>query len=219
MAKAMKSRPEKTAREGVGRRARNKAALKERILTAALELFQKNGFEAATTKQIARRAGIAEGTVFNYFRSKEEIALFFFEREVDHAISSVRRNRRLQRAPLEEKLFTLVQSQLEFLEPHQRFIGAAFFEALRPGSQLSFSTQAVALRTRYLAFVEELISQSRKERSPRPLAWWGAQAFWIYYIAALLYWLNDTSPRKQNTLAFLDRSLKIAVAIFMGGSA
>src|ERR1051326_1610988 len=102
MAKAMKSRPEKTAREGVGRRARNKAALKERILTAALELFQKNGFEAATTKQIARRAGIAEGTVFNYFRSKEEIALFFFEREVDHSISSVRRNRRLQRAPLEE---------------------------------------------------------------------------------------------------------------------
>ena len=113
-----------------GRRAQNKAAIKKRIVTAALSLFQTKGFDATTTKAIARKAGIAEGTVFNYFRTKEDIALHFFEQEVDQAIASVRDNPRLRKAPLEEKLFALVHSQLEFLAPYEKFIGGAFTHAL-----------------------------------------------------------------------------------------
>jgi len=47
----------------VGRRAQNKAAIRKRIVTAALSLFQTKGFDATTTKAIARKAGIAEGAV------------------------------------------------------------------------------------------------------------------------------------------------------------
>ena len=73
-----------------GRRAQNREAIRKRIVTAALSLFQTKGFDATTTRAIARKAGIAEGTVFNYFRTKEDIALHFFEQEVDQAIASVR---------------------------------------------------------------------------------------------------------------------------------
>src|SRR5207344_2669857 len=129
----------------------NKAALQERIVTAALSLFQTKGFDSTTTKAIARKAGIAEGTVFNYFHTKEDIALYFFEQEVDHAMATVRENPRLRKAPLEEKLFALVHSQLEFLAPHERFIGAAFIHALRPASPLGpFSYRAQELRPRYV---------------------------------------------------------------------
>ena len=114
------------AKRPAGRRAQNKEAIRKRIVTAALSLFQTRGFDATTTKAIARKAGIAEGTVFNYFRTKEDIALHFFEQEVDQAIASVRDNPRLRKAPLEEKLFALVHSQLEFLAPYEKFIGAAF---------------------------------------------------------------------------------------------
>ena len=96
-----------------GRRAKNKEDIRRRIVTAALDLFEKKGFEAATTRQIAARAKVAEGTVFNYFETKEDIALHFFEQEVDHAIATVRGNPRLRKAPLEEKLFALVQSQID----------------------------------------------------------------------------------------------------------
>src|ERR1043165_571884 len=144
------------------RRAEKKQNIRSRIVASALALFQAKGFDATTTKLIARRAGIAEGTVFNYFPTKEHIALYFFDQEVDHAISTVRNDRRLRRAPLEQKLFALVQSQLEYLAPHERFIGAAFLQALRPGSPLGFSSQALVLRTKYLDFVQELISQNRK---------------------------------------------------------
>ena len=47
----------------VRRRAQNKAAIRKRIVTAALSLFHTKGFDATTTKAIARKAGIAEGAV------------------------------------------------------------------------------------------------------------------------------------------------------------
>src|SRR2546421_7916011 len=112
------------------RRADQKEATRARIVAAALALFRTRGFDATTTKAIARRARVAEGTVFNYFETKEDIALYFFGLEVDHAIAAVRKSAAVRRAPLEEKLFALVQSQLEFLAPHERFIGAAFIHAL-----------------------------------------------------------------------------------------
>jgi AcrR family transcriptional regulator len=200
-----------------GRRAQNREALRARIVAAALALFQEKGFDATTTKAIARRARVAEGTVFNYFETKEDIALHFFELEVDHAISVVRKDTKLRRAPLEEKLFVLIQTQLEFLEPYQRFIGAAFMHALRPTSKLQFSGQAFALRNRYLAFVEALIEEAMPRRAG--LGWLAAPVFWIYYLFILVFWLNDESKGKQNTLALLDRSLKVGVALIAAGDA
>src|SRR5438132_4196839 len=207
-----------TAKRPAGRRAQNKAAIRKRIVTAALSLFQTKGFDATTTKAIARKAGIAEGTVFNYFRTKEDIALHFFEQEVDQAIASVRENPRLRRAPLEEKLFTLVHSQLEFLAPYERFIGTALIHALKPASPLGpFSHRAQELRHRYLGFVEELIEESIPKHRHSPLTFLAPEVFWIYYLGALLYWLYDSSEGKKNTLAFLDRSLNIGVSMLRTG--
>jgi hypothetical protein len=72
------------------------------------------------------------------------------------------------------------------------------------------------MRTKYLDFVQELIQASRRKGEPSSLDWWAAQAFWVYYIGILLYWLNDSSPGKQHTLAFLDRSLAVGTAILKG---
>src|SRR5256886_12320401 len=213
-----KPRRAATVKPPAGRRAQNKAAIRKRIVTAALSLFQTKGFDATTTKAIARKAGIAEGTVFNYFRTKEDIALHFFEQEVDQAIVSVRENPRLRKAPLEEKLFALVHSQLEFLAPYERFIGAAFIHALKPASPLGiFSHRAQELRHRYVGFVQELIDETLPKHRPSPLTFFAPEVFLIYYLGALLYWLHDSSPGKQHTLAFLDRSLSIGVSVLKEG--
>src|SRR5205807_1258109 len=207
-----------TAKRPAGRRAQNKAAIRKRIVTAALSLFQTKGFDATTTRAIARKAGIAEGTVFNYFKTKDDIALYFFEQEVDQAMAAVRGNPRLRQAPLEEKLFTLVHSQLEFLAPYERFIGTALIHALKPASPLGpFSHRAQELRHRYLGFVEELIEESIPKHRHSPLTFLAPEVFWIYYLGALLYWLYDSSEGKQNTLAFLDRSLNIGVSMLRTG--
>jgi AcrR family transcriptional regulator len=189
------------------RRAEQKEATKARIVAAALELFRTKGFDATTTKAIARKARIAEGTVFNYFPTKEDIALYFFEQEVAQAIAAVQRNARLRKAPLEEKLFALVQKQLEYLAPHEHFIGSAFVHALKPGSKLGvFSPAAQALQMRYLAYVQELVDEAIRRGEIPQAGWWTPHVFWIYYLGVLLYWLHDASPGSSRRSRFsIDR--------------
>jgi AcrR family transcriptional regulator len=56
------------------------AARKNQILDAAAAVFAEKGFHPSTTKDIARRAGISEGTIYNYFDSKTALLLGIFER-------------------------------------------------------------------------------------------------------------------------------------------
>ncbi|MEJ8554005.1 TetR/AcrR family transcriptional regulator [Tepidibacter sp. Z1-5] len=46
---------------------------KEKIFNAALEVFAKKGFSAATTAEIAEEAGVAQGTIFRYYKTKKDI--------------------------------------------------------------------------------------------------------------------------------------------------
>lgn len=55
----------------------------ERIQCAALKLFIKNGITATTTKEIARNAGVSEGSIYNYFESKSDLAYKLFVRYMD----------------------------------------------------------------------------------------------------------------------------------------
>lgn len=202
-----------------GKRARSKAARREKILAAALVLFQTRGFERTTTKAIARKAGIAEGTIFNYFATKEDIAFYFFEKETDHVVAAFDAGKRLRKAPLEEKLFALIQRQLEYIAPYERFIGSVIFQALKPSSKLSpFSLESQAMQVRYLTFVQTLFDEAAERGEIGPVSWWAPQAFWVYYLGVLFYWLNDSSPNKESTLAFLDRSLKIGTALLKKGA-
>ncbi|MGE5502530.1 MAG: TetR/AcrR family transcriptional regulator [Ignavibacteriales bacterium] len=56
-----------------GKRERTKVANRQAILDAAREVFGELGYEAATVRDIIRRTGLASGTFYNYYRSKEEV--------------------------------------------------------------------------------------------------------------------------------------------------
>lgn len=43
------------------------------ILIAAIELFSEKGYQATTTSEIAKRAQVAEGTIFNYYKTKKDL--------------------------------------------------------------------------------------------------------------------------------------------------
>ena len=55
-------------------------ARRNQILDAATEVFSRRGYHRATTKEIARTAGISEGTIYNYFRSKDELLMTIMSR-------------------------------------------------------------------------------------------------------------------------------------------
>jgi AcrR family transcriptional regulator len=72
-----------------GLRERKKRQTRERIAETARRLFVERGFEAVTVAMVAREADVAEGTVFNYFPTKEDLfysGLDTFEAELVEAV-------------------------------------------------------------------------------------------------------------------------------------
>src|SRR5258708_5450901 len=201
-----------------GKREKNKEKTKGRILSAALELFREKGLDGTTTKEISKKAGIAEGTLFNYFKTKEDLALYFFHKETDNLIQWFRADTRLQKAALPEKLFAIIHRQLEYIEPYEEFIGAVFCRSLQPTSTLSpLSFESQELRLKYLRFIREILSEAEEKGEIPRVGDLGAYAMGLFYLGIVTHWLQDVSRGKQKTLALLDRALNLGSQVLKNG--
>lgn len=197
-----------------GKRSENKERTKERILKAALGLFRKQGLERTTTREISDKAGIAEGTLFNYFKTKEDLALYFFQKETEDLVEWYQGEARLRKATLPEKLFAIIHRQLEYIAPYEDFLGAVFFRALQPSSKLSpVSFESQELRLKYLRFIRDILDEAAERGEIPPIGALGSYGFGLFYMGIVTHWLHDSSPGKQKTLALLDRSLTIGARV------
>lgn len=66
----------------IERKARRVERVRNRIMDAATEIITEKDFRTATTKEIAQRADMAEGTLYNYFKNKDDILMSIAERYV-----------------------------------------------------------------------------------------------------------------------------------------
>jgi TetR/AcrR family fatty acid metabolism transcriptional regulator len=62
----------------------------ELILEAAIEVFAEKGFHHARISDIARRAGVADGTIYLYFRNKDDVLLTIFEEKMGVLIDGLK---------------------------------------------------------------------------------------------------------------------------------
>ncbi len=183
-----------------------KAETRERILEAARELFASRGFEVTTTREIAEAAGIAAGTLFNYFPTKEAIVACLANRAVAGVYEQFARDS-IDAESFEEALFGVVSAGLRKLKPLRKYLPALVETALSP--LVAGSADAgESLRVTHLETVTRLAKQhGLGELSPVAL-----QLYWTLYIGLLLFWANDRSPKQEDTLALLDHS----IAMFVG---
>ena len=80
--------PDET-RPSVGLRERKKQRTRGAIVDAAMEMFTAHGFDQVSVAQIARRAEVSEATVFNYFRTKEDLVYDRLEDFWGHLVQAV----------------------------------------------------------------------------------------------------------------------------------
>src|SRR5436190_8476740 len=64
---------------------------REVLLRAAIRVFAHNGYFNSKVADIAREAGVADGTVYLYFKSKEDILHSIFDRSVEEALDAARK--------------------------------------------------------------------------------------------------------------------------------
>jgi AcrR family transcriptional regulator len=111
---------------------RNKAAVvsdfrRSQILEAARNAFVRHGLTGTTVSQIARGADVAKGTVYLYFRSKDEI----LRQLLDDAVGELLRDTvpvLAEPIALDEKLRRFLDATLAFFDRHRDFLEQCHFE-------------------------------------------------------------------------------------------
>ena len=187
-----------------------KTATRQRILDASQKLFSAEGFEAATTRDIARAAEIATGTLFNYFPTKESIALCLISeahaRAEEHFQASLSRD--AEPLSLEEELFAHAAAALRKLKPYRKYLSTVLDTSLSP-LRSDQADGRPTLRAVHLETVSQIASRHHLQDALSAVA---LHLYWTLYVGVLAFWSKDTSPRQEDTLALLDQSL----AMFVG---
>ena len=204
----------------MGRRESKKEATKKKILEVSLQLFQKMGFGRTTMRDIARKCGIALGTTYNYFPTKEHLALYFFEQALERVLARHRREVAAE-ASLEEKIFQLIALELEEVAPYQEFLNVLVVQATIATSPLHpFGLDVQTLKSRHLDYVAGLLREAMA-RGELPALGFEAMmlsAFWVFHMGIVIFWLNDESQGKEDTWVLLDKSLRFILgALRQGG--
>jgi TetR/AcrR family fatty acid metabolism transcriptional regulator len=132
---------------------------REAILRAAIRVFANNGYFNSKVADIAREAGVADGTVYLYFKSKEEILHSIFDRSMEEAIADGRKRLEKVRDP-REKLRRIAQLHLERLGA-DRDLAVVFQVELR-GSTKFMEEFSAAGFAEYLGLIRSTIEEGQR---------------------------------------------------------
>ncbi len=193
--------------------AKAKEKTRERIIESARKLFTDKGFDETTTRDIASAAGIATGTLFNYYPSKEALAMSLVAASLDAGRLDFEARRRGEES-LEEDLFAHIMTGLRQLAPHRGYVGAVMETAMSPFAKTGLCDDADRTREEHLERVTDVIASHGLGGAPPFVV---MHLYWTLYLGVLAFWSRDTSDKQEETLAVLDHSLRLFVASLRTG--
>jgi AcrR family transcriptional regulator len=176
---------------------------RDAIVTAALDLFRERGYEAATMREIASRAGVSTGNAYYYFGSKEElIQEYYVMSHAEHLAAS--RAALAGETDLGARLRGTLRALIDVSAPYHAFAATFYKHAAEPSSPLSpFSQESSPARDAAIALYREVVNGSSarmsadvRERLPELL--------WLYSMGVILYWVHDKSPGCARTYHLVD---------------
>ncbi len=201
----------KAALEGVRR---------TQILTAAARVFADKGFDRATVTEIARAAQLSEGSIYNYFRSKEELLIHIPQQLVQPVLLPLFEQRPMPRdlAGVEQMLVAVASAAVERLRAHARFL-KVFFSALPYLSASARETYMTLLPTYAAGLLERFLREGMRQglfrRNLNPVI--AARALPGMLMMFLL--IQEVLLERRLTPYDYDEIIPEAVLIFLYGTA
>jgi TetR/AcrR family fatty acid metabolism transcriptional regulator len=182
------------------------------ILRAAIETFASRGFFHAQVADVAKAAGVAAGTVYLYFRGKDDLLISIFEKTMDEAIAEGREAVARLPDPV-ERLRAIARVHLERLG-RDRALAVVFQIELRQSTKFMERFSATRLRE-YLGIIRDVIADGQARRAfRRPVnATLAAKAFFGALDEMATNWI--LSRRKYSLASEADA----IVDLFVGGLA
>ncbi len=138
----------------------DKADKRDAILRAAIETFAARGFFNAQVADVARSAGVAAGTVYLYFRGKDDLLISIFERTMTDAIAAGRESVAAKRGAV-ERLREIARLHFERLG-RDRNLAVVFQVELRQSTKFMERFSATYLRE-YLGIIRDVIEQGQAQ--------------------------------------------------------
>ena len=178
---------------------------RHRILKVSRSLFRSRGFDQTTTTEIANEANIAKGTVFNYFPSKELIAVALIAKSLEVAQKKFEK-REQDGDSFEEDLFDYAWSGIRSLRPHKKYVQPVIETCLCPVARAEHEEHANEIKAIHLQTVSQLADRHGFKERPSPV---DLQLYWTLYSGIVAFWASDSSPHQEDTLAMLDQSTRM----------
>jgi TetR/AcrR family fatty acid metabolism transcriptional regulator len=138
---------------------------RDAILRAAIDVFAERGYFNAQVADVARAAGVAAGTVYLYFRSKDDLLVSIFERSMRDGLDAGRAAVAGARDPA-ERLRRLARGHLARLGA-DRNLAVVFQVELRQSTKFMERFSSSLLRE-YLGLIRQAIADGQREGMLRP---------------------------------------------------
>ncbi len=137
---------------------------RRRILDAAICVFARKGYFAARVSDVAKKAGVADGTIYLYFRNKEDILVRLFDEVMsEHVVQAREAVRALPSAP--ERLLAIAERHLTVLGGN-RDLAAIFQVELRQSTRFMERFTASWLRD-YFELLDEVMEEGQRDGTLR----------------------------------------------------
>lgn len=132
----------------------------QKILDAAVKVFAQKGFYNAKVSEIAREAKVADGTIYLYFRNKDDILIHLFEEEMEKIIRTMRSRLESKTHPL-EKLQIFIRTHLGLVESNPAMAEVIQVE-LRQSNKFMKDYDNRKFRE-YLHILAEIVREGQKQ--------------------------------------------------------
>jgi TetR/AcrR family fatty acid metabolism transcriptional regulator len=137
---------------------------RERILEAAVKVFARKGYFGARVAEIAKKAGVADGTIYLYFRNKEDILVSLFDEVMAEHIARARQE--LRSLPdAEGKLHAIARHHLRLFSNNQD-LAVVFQVELRQSTKFMERFTATWLQD-YFALLGDVIAEGQRQGALR----------------------------------------------------
>ncbi|MFC4737496.1 TetR/AcrR family transcriptional regulator [Bacillus daqingensis] len=134
----------------------------DKIIDAAVKVIAQNGYHHSQVSKIAKEAGVADGTIYLYFKNKEDILISLFEEKMGHFVDYIKHKLEGVTSD-EEKLAILINMHLAQLEKDHNLALVTQLELRQSNISIRFKVNEVLKG--YLGLIDSIIEQGKENGS------------------------------------------------------
>jgi len=135
-------------------------AVRESILDSAIKVFARTGFYKAKAAEIAQKADVAVGTIYNYFKNKDDILISIFNERIGELTQSIQNAMGPADDP-DKKLAIILEATIDALEQDRELAEVITIE-LRQSSKF-FSSTAITSVVGFLDLITDVIREGQQK--------------------------------------------------------